>query len=79
MRHGRPRLYRLGAHRQNRLRFERGVVEKRAKWRRGDSLRVAVIGAGIIGAMGAEVLLRKRQDVKLVDPTQPSEGASFGN
>src|SRR5262245_47675206 len=42
-------------------------------------MRVAVIGAGIIGVTTACFLLRKGHEVKLVDPNQPGEGASFGN
>src|SRR5215510_13831856 len=42
-------------------------------------MRVAVIGAGIIGVTTACFLLRKGHEVKLLDPNQPGEGASFGN
>jgi D-amino-acid dehydrogenase len=47
--------------------------------RAGDRLRVAVIGAGMIGVTAACFLRRKGHEVKLVDPNQPGEGASFGN
>jgi D-amino-acid dehydrogenase len=40
---------------------------------------VAVIGAGMIGVSAASFLLRRGQDVLLIEPGNPGEGASFGN
>jgi D-amino-acid dehydrogenase len=41
--------------------------------------RVAVIGAGIVGACVARYLQRDGHDVVMIDPSGPGEGASFGN
>lgn len=41
--------------------------------------RVAVIGAGIVGACVARYLQRDGHDVVMIDPLAPGEGASFGN
>jgi D-amino-acid dehydrogenase len=41
--------------------------------------RVAVIGAGIVGACVARYLQRDGHDVVLIDPLTPGEGASSGN
>lgn len=40
---------------------------------------VVVIGAGIAGVSSAIWLQRQGRDVVLVDPSEPGEGASFGN
>src|ERR1700730_12380290 len=40
---------------------------------------VAVIGAGIIGVSAASFLLRRGQDVLLIEQGNPGEGTSFGN
>ncbi len=42
-------------------------------------LKIAVIGAGIIGVSSAEWLRRDGHDVTLVDRQQPGEGTSYGN
>jgi D-amino-acid dehydrogenase len=47
--------------------------------RTGDKMRVAVIGAGMIGVTTACFLLRQGHEVELVDPNPPGEGTSFGN
>jgi D-amino-acid dehydrogenase len=41
--------------------------------------RVAVIGAGMVGACVARYLQRDGHDVVMIDPLAPGEGASFGN
>lgn len=43
------------------------------------SKKVAVIGAGIVGACTALMLQRRGHSVTLIDPKPPGEGASFGN
>ena len=40
---------------------------------------VAVIGAGMVGVAAASYLQRDGQDVVLIDPDPPGQGASFGN
>jgi D-amino-acid dehydrogenase len=42
-------------------------------------MRVAVIGAGIVGMSAASYLQRDGHEVFVVDPNEPGEGASFGN
>jgi len=42
-------------------------------------MKVAVIGAGIIGVCTAEALLRKGAEVTLIDKDEPGEGCSAGN
>ncbi len=41
--------------------------------------RVVVIGAGMVGIAAASWLLRDGNDVVVIDPAGPGEGASFGN
>src|SRR5262245_41094817 len=41
--------------------------------------KVAVIGAGVVGACTALMLLRRGYGVTIIDPKPPGEGASFGN
>jgi glycine/D-amino acid oxidase-like deaminating enzyme len=41
--------------------------------------RVAVIGAGMVGACVARYLQRDGHDVVMIDPLGPGEGASYGN
>jgi glycine/D-amino acid oxidase-like deaminating enzyme len=41
--------------------------------------KVAVVGAGIVGACTALMLQRRGHAVTIVDPKPPGEGASFGN
>lgn len=41
--------------------------------------KVAVIGAGMVGACTARYLQRDGHDVVIIDPQPPGEGASFGN
>ena len=41
--------------------------------------KVAVIGAGMVGACVARYLQRDGHDVVMIDPLDPGEGASFGN
>ena len=41
--------------------------------------RVAIIGAGIVGVCTANWLMRDGNEVTLIDPLPPGEGASFGN
>jgi glycine/D-amino acid oxidase-like deaminating enzyme len=41
--------------------------------------RVAVIGAGMVGACVARYLQRDGHDVVIIDPLGPGEGASYGN
>lgn len=43
------------------------------------SNRVAVIGAGVVGACTALMLQRYGHKVAIIDPKPPGEGASFGN
>ncbi len=43
------------------------------------ALRVAVIGAGIVGVSAAEWLRRDGHDVLLIDRNEPGQAASFGN
>jgi len=43
------------------------------------SRKVAVIGAGIVGACTALMLQRRGHAVTIIDPKPPGEGASFGN
>jgi D-amino-acid dehydrogenase len=45
----------------------------------GARKKVAVIGAGMVGVCTASFLLRKGQEVILIEPGNPGEGASFGN
>jgi D-amino-acid dehydrogenase len=42
-------------------------------------MRVAVIGAGIVGMSAASFLQRDGHEVFVVDPNEPGEGTSFGN
>jgi D-amino-acid dehydrogenase len=42
-------------------------------------MRVAVIGAGIVGMSAASYLQRDGHEVFVVDPNEPGEGTSFGN
>lgn len=44
-----------------------------------DGLRIAVIGAGIVGTSCAFFLQRDGHQVTLVDPREPGTGTSFGN
>jgi D-amino-acid dehydrogenase len=41
--------------------------------------KIAVIGAGMVGACVARYLQRDGHDVVMIDPLDPGEGASFGN
>lgn len=41
--------------------------------------KVAIIGAGIVGACTALMLQRRGHAVTIIDPKPPGEGASFGN
>ncbi len=43
------------------------------------SRKVAIIGAGIVGACTALMLQRRGHAVTIIDPKPPGEGASFGN
>ena len=43
------------------------------------TLRVAVVGAGIVGVSCAEWLRRDGHDVVLIDRNPPGEGTSYGN
>lgn len=43
------------------------------------NLRIAVVGAGIVGVSAAEWLRRDGHDVVLIDRNQPGQAASFGN
>lgn len=45
----------------------------------GEGLRIAVIGAGIVGTSCAFFLQRDGHRVTLVDPREPGTGTSFGN
>ena len=42
-------------------------------------MKIAVIGAGIVGLACAAELQRRGHDVTLIDPLPPGEGCSFGN
>jgi D-amino-acid dehydrogenase len=42
-------------------------------------MKVAVIGAGIVGMSAAIYLQRDGHEVFVIDPNEPGEGASFGN
>jgi D-amino-acid dehydrogenase len=42
-------------------------------------MRVAVIGAGIVGMSAASYLQRDGHEVFVIEPNEPGEGASFGN
>ncbi len=42
-------------------------------------LKIAVIGAGIVGVSSAEWLRRDGHDVTLIDRQEPGEGTSYGN
>lgn len=42
-------------------------------------MKVAVIGAGIVGMSAASYLQRDGHEVFVVEPNEPGEGASFGN
>jgi len=44
-----------------------------------DGLRVAVVGAGIVGVSCGLFLLDDGHDVTLIDPAEPGTGTSFGN
>src|SRR5215210_5200919 len=41
--------------------------------------RVAIIGAGIVGACSALMLQRRGHQVVLIDPNPPGKGSSYGN
>ena len=45
----------------------------------GDTHRIAVVGAGIVGVSAAEWLRRDGHDVVLIDRNEPGQAASFGN
>ncbi|ODU97635.1 MAG: hypothetical protein ABT00_00505 [Bordetella sp. SCN 68-11] len=45
----------------------------------GPGQRIAVIGAGIVGACTAHALRRRGADVVLIDRDEPGRGCSFGN
>jgi D-amino-acid dehydrogenase len=45
----------------------------------GEGLRIAVIGAGIVGTACAFFLQRDGHRVTLIDPREPGTGTSFGN
>jgi D-amino-acid dehydrogenase len=45
----------------------------------GGRRTVAVVGAGIVGVCTASFLLRRGEDVVLIERGNPGEGASFGN
>src|SRR6188474_1996728 len=42
-------------------------------------MRIAVIGAGVVGLACAAELQRRGNEVTLLDPRPPGEGCSFGN
>lgn len=44
-----------------------------------DGLRIAVVGAGIVGVSCGLFLLDDGHDVTLIDPAEPGTGTSFGN
>ena len=46
---------------------------------RSQPKRVAVIGAGVVGACAALELQRRGHEAILIDPKRPGEGASYGN
>jgi D-amino-acid dehydrogenase len=41
--------------------------------------KIAVIGAGMVGACVARYLQRDGHDVVMIDPNPPGNGASYGN
>jgi D-amino-acid dehydrogenase len=55
------------------------VEEDRRDRRDEAGLKVAVIGAGVVGLACAAELQRRGHEVTLVDPVPPGEGCSFGN
>lgn len=59
------------------MRDTSGIYDGAGSTRAG--MRVAVIGAGVVGAVTAYTLQRRGAQVTLIDPAEPGSGCSYGN